>query len=60
MTVNPCPFCGHDDVEIDEVSPGRFAVTCPECEAIGPTSEVSVQGAVMHWNVRQAQAAVAA
>mgnify|MGYP000852741110 FL=1 len=28
-TINPCPFCGHDDVEIDEVRPGEYAVDCP-------------------------------
>lgn len=60
MNIKPCPFCGHDDVEVDEISPGRFAITCPECEAIGPASEVSVNAAVLHWNVRQVNAAVPA
>lgn len=53
ITVNACPFCGWHDVQIDETSPGRYQVTCPECEAIGPASEVSVDMAVMLWNVRQ-------
>ena len=57
MNVNPCPFCLHDDVEIDEIAPGRFAVTCPECECIGPVSEVSAEGAIMAWNVRSEVAA---
>lgn len=33
IQVSPCPFCGHDDVEIDEVSISEFAVDCPECQA---------------------------
>lgn len=36
ITVNDCPFCGHADVEIDEVSTYEFAVECPECRCIGP------------------------
>lgn len=28
-TINPCPFCGHDDVEINEVGPAEYAVDGP-------------------------------
>jgi len=53
IEVKACPFCGWGDVEIDETGPGRYQVACPECEAIGPASEVSPQGAIMYWNLRQ-------
>lgn len=36
ITIQNCPFCGHDDVEIEEVGHAEFSVTCPECRAIGP------------------------
>ena len=36
-----CPFCGFDDVQLDEVDMGCFAVCCPECECIGPVSRMS-------------------
>ena len=48
-TIHTCPFCGHEDVEIDEVDLGRFAVTCPECECIGPIFP-SVMEANRAWN----------
>lgn len=49
LTVHNCPFCGHDDVEIDEVGPAEYAVTCPECRAIGPISG-DIMGAIAAWN----------
>ena len=48
-TITPCPFCGHDDVEIDEVAIGEFAVDCPECRAIGPIFP-AVMDAIRAWN----------
>ena len=48
-TILPCPFCGHDDVEIDEVGMGEFAVDCPECRAIGQICG-SVMEAILDWN----------
>ena len=48
-TINHCPFCGHDDVEIDEIDLGRFAVGCPECECIGPIFP-QVMDAIRAWN----------
>jgi hypothetical protein len=48
IDVFPCPFCGHDDVQIGEVSPGRFAVDCPECECVGPQGD-TVEQAVAKW-----------
>ena len=49
ITVMPCPFCGHDDVEFSEVEPGTYAVDCPECQCIGPFAD-STAGAAEKWN----------
>ena len=49
-TIAPCPFCGYDDVEIDEVDVLRIAVNCPECECIGPVSRIGVEEAIDAWN----------
>ena len=51
-TIYRCPFCGHEDVEIDEIDMGVFSVICPECETIGPASRVSVEDAILKWNWR--------
>ena len=52
----PCPFCGFDDPQIEEVElSNTYAVLCPECEAMGPFSRVSPQDAVLAWNTRQRQ-----
>jgi Lar family restriction alleviation protein len=52
IEVKSCPFCGEDDVQIDETSPSCYQVVCPECEAIGPVSEVNPQAAILAWNCR--------
>lgn len=48
--INSCPFCDYEDVEIDEVDMGCYAVCCPECECIGPVSRQSVEEAISKWN----------
>jgi hypothetical protein len=48
-TIHNCPFCGHDDVEIDEVGICEYAVDCPECSAIGPICGTVMQ-AILDWN----------
>lgn len=48
-TIHPCPFCGHDDVEIGEVYPNSFSVVCPECECNGPIFP-QVMDAIRAWN----------
>jgi Lar family restriction alleviation protein len=50
--IQPCPFCGHEDVEIDEVDHNCFAVCCPECETIGPIKRTTVEEAITAWNNR--------
>ncbi len=48
-TILPCPFCGHENVEIDEVGIGEFAVDCPECLAIGPIAG-DIMSAIAQYN----------
>ena len=48
-TIHPCPFCGHDDVEISDVYPNSFSVVCPECECNGPIFP-QVMDAIRAWN----------
>lgn len=50
ITIRPCPFCDHDDVELDEVDRECFAVVCPECECIGPISRENIEAAIELWN----------
>jgi Lar family restriction alleviation protein len=52
MTIKPCPFCGHEDVEIDEVATHEYSVCCPECGCVGPVDTASPQYAITLWNVR--------
>lgn len=49
IDILPCPFCGHDDVEICEVEPGRIAIDCPECQCIGPFAD-ALEDAAALWN----------
>ena len=55
--IKACPFCGHDDVEIDEIAMGIVAICCPECMAIGPHADGShtVEQAIEKWNGRADQ-----
>lgn len=53
IQVKPCPFCGQDDVEIDEIDLRCFAVCCPDCECIGPVVKTTVEDAIEMWNKRQ-------
>jgi Lar family restriction alleviation protein len=54
-SINPCPFCGHDDVEIDEIEIGIIAICCFECLTIGPHQDgmQSVELAIEKWNRRK-------
>lgn len=49
ITINNCPFCGHEEVEIDETGPAEFSVCCPECRAIGPICS-DIMSAISAWN----------
>ena len=56
IQIKPCPFCGHDDVEIDEIELGIVAICCPECQTIGPhqDGEQDTETAIAKWNDRKA------
>ena len=50
-----CPFCGNDDVLVDEVKPNVIAITCDECQVIGPHADLdqSLEVAIQRWNERK-------
>jgi len=54
-SIDPCPFCGYADIEIDEIEIGIIAICCPECMAIGPHQDgsQSVELAIQKWNQRK-------
>lgn len=52
IVILPCPFCTWHDVEVCEVEPGRIAIDCPECQAIGPFADTT-EKAVDLWNAPQ-------
>ena len=49
IVIENCPFCGHVDVEIDEVGHSEFAITCAECRCIGPITG-DIMSAITAWN----------
>ncbi len=54
-SIDPCPFCGNADIEVDEIEIGIIAICCPECMAIGPHQDgmQSVEMAIEKWNRRK-------
>ena len=54
-SIDPCPFCGYADIEVDEIELGIIAICCPECMAIGPHQDgsQSVELAIQKWNRRK-------
>ena len=55
IVILPCPFCGNDDVVVDEVKPNVIAITCDECQVIGPHADLdqSLEIAIARWNARK-------
>ena len=55
IVILPCPFCGNDDVVVDEVKPNVIAITCDECQVIGPHADLdqSVEVSIQRWNERK-------
>ena len=55
IVILPCPFCGNDDVVVDEVKPNVIAITCEECQVIGPHADLdqSLEVAISRWNERK-------
>ena len=55
IVILPCPFCGNDDVLVDEVKPNVIAICCEECQVIGPHADLdqSLEVAISRWNERK-------
>ena len=55
IVILPCPFCCNDDVVVDEVKPNVIAITCEECQVIGPHADLdqSLEIAIARWNARK-------
>ena len=50
MTLKPCPFCGSDDVLVEENATFTW-VECQSCDARG-TQVIGEEGAIKAWNRR--------
>jgi Lar family restriction alleviation protein len=57
IVILPCPFCGNDDVVVDEVKPNVISITCEECQVIGPHADLdqSLEVAIQRWNERKSR-----
>ena len=55
IVILPCPFCNNEDVVVDEVKPNVIAITCEECQVIGPHADLdqSLEVAIARWNERK-------
>jgi Lar family restriction alleviation protein len=55
ITIKPCPFCGNDELDVEDIEMGIFAVVCVVCNTIGPhqDGEQSTDEAVGKWNERK-------
>jgi len=55
IVILPCPFCNNEDVVVDEVKPNVIAITCEECQVIGPHADLdqSLEVAIQRWNARK-------
>jgi Lar family restriction alleviation protein len=55
IVILPCPFCGNADVVVDEVKQNVIAITCEECQVIGPHADLdqSLEVAIQRWNERK-------
>ncbi len=51
LTARPCPFCGCDSLELDDVGINTWAVSCPSCNTLGPCDAgQDVIEALRRWN----------
>ena len=55
IVIKSCPFCGNDDVLVDEVKPNVIAICCDECQMIGPHHDTDqpLEVAISRWNERK-------
>ena len=50
MSLHPCPYCGSQEVSVEETDIGGYVVACPCCGMCGP--EAPYRGvAVRRWQV---------
>ena len=50
MNLHPCPYCGSQEVSVEETDIGGYVVACPCCGMCGP--EAPYRGvAVRRWQV---------
>ena len=57
IPLKPCPFCGHDDPELDGQGEWTMLyVRCPKCKACGPFERTdSEREAIAAWNRRKGE-----
>jgi Lar family restriction alleviation protein len=53
----PCPFCGNENTEIDEIDMNVYAVLCDQCGCTGPIASHEIASTGQHqalhvWNQR--------
>jgi Lar family restriction alleviation protein len=55
IVIAACPFCGNEDVLVDEVKPNVIAICCEECQMIGPHHDTDqpLEVAIKRWNERK-------
>ncbi|WP_429885353.1 Lar family restriction alleviation protein [Geoalkalibacter halelectricus] len=51
MSIQPCPFCGFDDSQWEDVEGEFLRLACPECAACGPPADSHATAAAL-WNRR--------
>lgn len=54
--LNPCPFCGKRDLEVQHLGSAErrfFVVACEGCEAEGPIARSAIKASEA-WNTRAA------
>lgn len=49
IQLNPCPFCGSNNLEVADVGTMTHWVCCKDCNATGPNSK-DVELAQLYWN----------
>lgn len=48
--MHPCPYCGSDEVSVEETEIGGYVAACPCCGMAGPEAPYATV-AVRRWNV---------
>lgn len=51
--LKPCPFCGSNKVEIENITTDRVAAFCGYCGVVGPHTSLGSAEAIKRWNMRR-------